>query len=544
MLPLRSGIYWELEERATRLLQAERRFYRLAYPDEYTYASVNDWLTEDQLLLRETREILNPMGVPDPSIVQGQYSRAYPLDRYGYRARPRHQDRFSSRMDPWKQSLWEEIDDWSYHPGTFYVPQRISTPTIDHLERYLEDFMSPRPNPVFAPRETPVETWRLLAEYPPFEVSNTAKVRNSHTGVELRQFFHDSQGKKSPGGGMCVRLPKGKKEHIRNVASLVRQYFDAAPIAIPEPKKANGRHVAVTVDPRFSDLISITPAPDEQPNEEEPMITPTPITTITVPMPAPKPVTKPPLAALSQEPVWKPLPKNHEYVDGYTLSNLGDVVSPSGTKLTVRAIGRGGDLVVMVELLTGAYTVGGHSRILKHIVPVLMLKAFEVPYPGPGEDWKPGYKDGNPLNVRLDNLEWVPGAPLTMRRKTPAKKPYKTAAYQERQAKAEIVAKVDKPAPAPERGHEAMFAANQALRQQLAELQEQLAQARQPAAIALGPEKIIGFPIQVGQVVGTLGATALDLGKTSFSFEELTDLKKLITRAHKHLAIEQEEDDE
>jgi hypothetical protein len=67
---LYSGINNELEEQANAILREGRRGVT-------ALSEKKDYLTEEQLSLRQAREVLNSNGVPDPSIRQGLYRRAY-----------------------------------------------------------------------------------------------------------------------------------------------------------------------------------------------------------------------------------------------------------------------------------------------------------------------------------------------------------------------------------------------------------------------------------------------------------------------------------
>lgn len=67
---LYSGINNELEEQANAILREGRRGVT-------ALSEKKDYLTEEQLNLRQSREVLNSNGVPDPSIMRGLYRRAY-----------------------------------------------------------------------------------------------------------------------------------------------------------------------------------------------------------------------------------------------------------------------------------------------------------------------------------------------------------------------------------------------------------------------------------------------------------------------------------
>lgn len=67
---LYSGINSELEDQANAILREGRRGVT-------ALSEKKDYLTEEQLNLRQAREVLNSNGFPDPSIQQGLYRRAY-----------------------------------------------------------------------------------------------------------------------------------------------------------------------------------------------------------------------------------------------------------------------------------------------------------------------------------------------------------------------------------------------------------------------------------------------------------------------------------
>ena len=67
---IHTGINSELEEQANAILREGRRGIT-------ALSEKKDYLTEEQLNLRQAREVLNCNGTPDPSIRQGLYRRAY-----------------------------------------------------------------------------------------------------------------------------------------------------------------------------------------------------------------------------------------------------------------------------------------------------------------------------------------------------------------------------------------------------------------------------------------------------------------------------------
>lgn len=67
---LYQGINSDLEEQANAILREGRRGIT-------ALSEKKDYLTEEQLNLRQSREVLNSNGFPDPSIRQGHYRRAF-----------------------------------------------------------------------------------------------------------------------------------------------------------------------------------------------------------------------------------------------------------------------------------------------------------------------------------------------------------------------------------------------------------------------------------------------------------------------------------
>lgn len=64
------GVNSELEERANAILRESRRGVT-------ALSEKKDYFTEEQLSLRQSREVGNVNGFPDPSIRQGHYRRAF-----------------------------------------------------------------------------------------------------------------------------------------------------------------------------------------------------------------------------------------------------------------------------------------------------------------------------------------------------------------------------------------------------------------------------------------------------------------------------------
>ena len=70
MLRLRSGEDMSFEERANEILVTSRRL-------EGKDADRREWLTTEQILLRQHKEVYNQNGFPDSSLVSGIYKRVY-----------------------------------------------------------------------------------------------------------------------------------------------------------------------------------------------------------------------------------------------------------------------------------------------------------------------------------------------------------------------------------------------------------------------------------------------------------------------------------
>lgn len=67
---LYSGVKSDLEEQANAILREGRRGVT-------ALSEKKDYLTDEQMALRQAREVLNGNGFPDPSIKQGLYRRSY-----------------------------------------------------------------------------------------------------------------------------------------------------------------------------------------------------------------------------------------------------------------------------------------------------------------------------------------------------------------------------------------------------------------------------------------------------------------------------------
>lgn len=67
---LHSGVVSKLEERANAILRDGRKGVT-------ALSEKKDYLTDEQMALRQAREVLNTNGFPDPSICQGLYRRSY-----------------------------------------------------------------------------------------------------------------------------------------------------------------------------------------------------------------------------------------------------------------------------------------------------------------------------------------------------------------------------------------------------------------------------------------------------------------------------------
>lgn len=70
LLDLRTGVNAELEEQANALLRQGRKGVTALSEKKH-------YLTDEQISLRQSREVLNVNGVPDSAIRQGIYRRAY-----------------------------------------------------------------------------------------------------------------------------------------------------------------------------------------------------------------------------------------------------------------------------------------------------------------------------------------------------------------------------------------------------------------------------------------------------------------------------------
>lgn len=70
VLSLKSGMSYKVEEEANKLLAQGREGVT-------GLAERRDYLTDDQLALRASKEILNSQGVPDASICSGLFRRAH-----------------------------------------------------------------------------------------------------------------------------------------------------------------------------------------------------------------------------------------------------------------------------------------------------------------------------------------------------------------------------------------------------------------------------------------------------------------------------------
>ena len=76
-MSLRSGVDYKLEEEADKMLADSRRGVT-------SMSAKTDYLSKEQLALRQSKEVLNRQGVPDASFMSGMYRRVFnPL--YGQR---------------------------------------------------------------------------------------------------------------------------------------------------------------------------------------------------------------------------------------------------------------------------------------------------------------------------------------------------------------------------------------------------------------------------------------------------------------------------
>lgn len=67
---LHSGVKTDYEDLANAILRTGRKGVT-------ALSEKKDYFTEEQMTLRQQREVLNVNGVPDPSICRGLYRRAY-----------------------------------------------------------------------------------------------------------------------------------------------------------------------------------------------------------------------------------------------------------------------------------------------------------------------------------------------------------------------------------------------------------------------------------------------------------------------------------
>lgn len=131
LLPLTPG-HWQadLEKQATDILMADRALQGNAINAK------KDWFSEDQLRMRQDREVLSAHPV-DRLIEAGLYRRAFsPLAG----KRPTRRGRFSLRQDPWHQDSYEAFG-WGGHvfAPSWSRPDRI----VEGGEHYTWDIMLP-----------------------------------------------------------------------------------------------------------------------------------------------------------------------------------------------------------------------------------------------------------------------------------------------------------------------------------------------------------------------------------------------------------------
>ena len=116
LLKLLVGECFELEEQATEILRAQRReiFNRTG---GWCHDEINDWFDEDQWRMRLSREVYNVLGYVGEYLHWRNhcFNRAW-ADKP---VRPSIRHALRTGMDPWRQYLWEQIDNWSYMPGHF-----------------------------------------------------------------------------------------------------------------------------------------------------------------------------------------------------------------------------------------------------------------------------------------------------------------------------------------------------------------------------------------------------------------------------------------
>lgn len=93
-----AGIFWKYEDAATLILTDARRMQ-----ESNAMSDKNDWLNDEQLELRRSREVYAVAGVVDAHYLRGQYSRAWAFWDF----RPTNRRRLSRRMDVWRQDTYE-----------------------------------------------------------------------------------------------------------------------------------------------------------------------------------------------------------------------------------------------------------------------------------------------------------------------------------------------------------------------------------------------------------------------------------------------------
>lgn len=101
LVPLAEWARRELEDQADEILAKDRRNYT-TIPGLYYF----DILSKDQLMMRDTREMLTAQGYFDVGLKPGCYHRAWnPLAG----TRPTKQQQYSFYADPWRQFSWESV---------------------------------------------------------------------------------------------------------------------------------------------------------------------------------------------------------------------------------------------------------------------------------------------------------------------------------------------------------------------------------------------------------------------------------------------------
>lgn len=190
LLPLEPGSWQaELENQGTEILKADRALRRLGLNDK------KDWLTEDQLALRTTREVQSarPTDI-DRLLYTGLYRRAYnPLAG----TRPTRRGRYSRAQDPWQQDSYETFE-WLGVLPSYSRPDRL----VEGGEHYTWDIMLPQRCGVSAHPVALQQRYSFRMENPPTPEQvrqRLAEIQDDNSGnpfraaVRLLTGFTDAQ---------------------------------------------------------------------------------------------------------------------------------------------------------------------------------------------------------------------------------------------------------------------------------------------------------------------------------------------------------------